>query len=206
VNLNCVKKVESKTIEKKKVTTHNNQEKKSVQKEAKKVLTKALPVKQTKKIPIVSPKKVEHKKLVKTVEKKEVVEVNATQQTAPVAEIKPTKEKEISTTAASSQKCITTKEESAEDTYIKNNLEKIVTLIHDNLYYPRRARKRGIEGVVVVRFHLKKDGTVFDAAILSSEHNILGRAALKTIKELSGEFPKPSEAMTLTVPIHYRLD
>jgi len=104
------------------------------------------------------------------------------------------------------KKNIVKKQESLKNIYIKNNLNKIVTLIHDNLYYPRKARKRGIEGVVVVRFYLKMDGSVESVKIISSQQNILSRAALKTIKELSGEFPKPIENLTITLPIHYQLD
>jgi len=104
------------------------------------------------------------------------------------------------------KKNIVKKQESQKNIYIKNNLDKIVMLIHDNLYYPRKARKRGIEGVVVVRFYLKTDGTVESLKIISSQEKILARAALKTIIELSGAFPKPTENLTITLPIRYHLE
>ena len=198
VNLKCIKKVEPKSVEKKKVPEHKKVAKKPVKKVPKKVVKKELPVKKPKKIPHKSPKKEEPKKVIKPA--KEQTRSNVV-----------TKKKEISSQTkvvdtVHVQKCISPKKESLENIYIKNNLDKIATLIHDNLYYPRRARKRGIEGVVVVRFHLHKDGTVKSAHIITSEQEILSRAALKTINELSGEFPKPAEELTLTVPIHYQLD
>ena len=197
VNLKCIKKVEPKSIEKKKVLEHKKVEKKPVKKVSKKVPKKELPVKKAKKTLHQSPKKEEPKKVIKP----------AQEQTRSSV---VTKKKEISSQpkvdTVHTQKCMTPTKESLENIYIKNNLDKIATLIHDNLYYPRRARKRGIEGVVVVRFHLHKDGTVKSAHIITSEQEILSRAALKTINELSGEFPKPAEELTLTVPIHYQLD
>jgi len=98
------------------------------------------------------------------------------------------------------QKCAT-----KESVYIEHNINRIATLIKENLYYPRRARKRGVEGIVVVKFLLHRDGRVSDAHIVSSQSDILGRAALKTINQLSGEFPKPSDELSLTVPINYEL-
>ena len=205
VNLKCIKKVEPKSVEqksvqkveKKKVVEHKKVEKKPVKKVPKKVVKKELPVKKPKKIPHKSPKKEEPKKVLKPAQEQTHSNV-------------VTKKKEISSQpkvdTVHTQKCTTPTKESLENIYIKNNLDKIATLIHDNLYYPRRARKRGIEGVVVVRFHLQKDGSVKGAKIITSEQEILSRAALKTINELSGEFPKPVEELTLTVPIHYQLD
>lgn len=94
---------------------------------------------------------------------------------------------------------------SDKEQYIKENLTKISNLIKENLYYPRTARKRGIEGSVTVRFILHKDATVTQITTISSNSGILTRAAIKTIAELSGKFPKPSSELTLSVPIKYSL-
>ena len=95
---------------------------------------------------------------------------------------------------------------SEKELYLKNNLYKIAALIQENLYYPRRARKRGIQGSVSVRFMLHKDGTVTQITTISSNSGVLTRAAIKTIAELSGKFPKPNQKMVLVVPINYRLN
>ena len=100
---------------------------------------------------------------------------------------------------------IVQKKTSLKEIYLKNNLTQIAALIQENLYYPRRARKRGIEGDVTVHFVLHVDATVTQISTLSSTSGILTRAAIKTISELSGQFPKPPKTLTLNVPIRYTL-
>jgi len=85
------------------------------------------------------------------------------------------------------------------------HIKKIVELLSDNLYYPRSASKRGVVGEVVVKFTLLKNSTVNSIIIVSSKSDILSRAAIQTIEELSGKFPKPIENLTLHVPINYNL-
>jgi len=92
-----------------------------------------------------------------------------------------------------------------EKDYLNKNLKKIVRLLRDNLYYPRSARKRGITGEVMVKFKLLTNGTIEYVKVTSSKSKILTRAATKTINDLSGNFPKPKEALTLHVPINYAL-
>ncbi len=100
---------------------------------------------------------------------------------------------------------ISQKKMSDEEQYLEDNLAKIAQLIKENLYYPRMARKRGIQGSVTVRFMLLKDATVIQITTISSSSGILTRAAIKTIAELSGKFPKPKADLMLTVPIQYSL-
>ncbi|MEA3370135.1 MAG: energy transducer TonB [Campylobacterota bacterium] len=89
--------------------------------------------------------------------------------------------------------------------YMDEHIKQIVNLLRENLYYPRSARKRGIVGEVVVKFTLSKDATVSLVEVISSKSEILSRAAIKTIEDLSGEFPKPNEELVLRVPINYEL-
>jgi len=89
--------------------------------------------------------------------------------------------------------------------YMDENIKKIVQLLSENLYYPRSARKRGVVGEVVVKFSLGVDAHVHSIEVVSSQSEILSRAAIKTIKELSGKFPRPSEEFILQVPIKYEL-
>ena len=92
-----------------------------------------------------------------------------------------------------------------EQQYMDEHIKKIVRLLSENLYYPRSARKRGIVGEVVVKFSLALDATVSSVEIISSKSEILSRAAIKTIEDLSGDFPKPHEELILHVPIKYKL-
>jgi len=119
---------------------------------------------------------------------------------------KTVKENEVNEACANeSQAEKTTQVESAEDEYVNLHLQEIARLLQENLYYPRRARKRGIEGKVTVRFTLKENAEVIDIVIISSNEEILSRGAIKTLENLSGEFPKPDERLVLTVPISYQL-
>jgi len=98
-----------------------------------------------------------------------------------------------------------TKQIDFEAQYMDKNIKKIVELLKENLYYPRSARKRGVEGEVVVKFRLLKDSTIDSITIVSSQSKILSRAAIKTIKNLSGMFPKPKWEVSLYVPIKFSL-
>jgi protein TonB len=166
-----------------------------------------------KKKPKPKPKKVEIVKkvpVVMPIKKEEIVE--------PEPEIKevqkepepvPVQEVEEAATFEETQEEVQedphAKEQRIAKEYLEENIAKIRQLIGDNLYYPRSARKRGKVGEVIVRFKLLKDSTVKDIEIISSKSDILGRAARKTIENLSGEFPKPKEELTIKVPIDYQL-
>ena len=183
----------------------------------KKESTNAIPKKArqpvTKKKKRVHKKKI-HKKIHKKVYKKAPKRVKKKPELKPVVqEVQQEEETLITQTQplplSVSKKVPATKEcksVNKEKVYIQNNLNKIVLLIKENLYYPRRARKRGIQGTIVVKFFLHKDGSVSHTQVLSSKSDILSRAAMKTINNLSGKFPKPSEELTLSVPIHYQLN
>jgi protein TonB len=97
------------------------------------------------------------------------------------------------------------KEVRLEQDYLDEHIRKITQLLEDNLYYPRSARKRGITGEVMVEFKLSTDAQAHSIKINSSKSDILSRAAIKTINNLSGEFPKPKEELILHVPISYKL-
>ena len=96
-------------------------------------------------------------------------------------------------------------EVSPEDAYIEEHINEIMALLKKNLYYPRMARKRGIEGRVLVRFKLSANGDIENITVLETEREILARAAVTTIERLEGRFPLPKETLTLNVPIVYRL-
>ncbi|MDB2562931.1 TonB family protein [Sulfurimonas sp.] len=90
--------------------------------------------------------------------------------------------------------------------YLNENIQKITKLLSENLYYPRSARKRNIQGNVVVKFRLSRNAQVDMIEIVSSKSEILSRAAIKTIEDLSDKFPKPAQELILHVPITYKLN
>ncbi|MBW6488394.1 energy transducer TonB [Sulfurimonas sp.] len=93
-----------------------------------------------------------------------------------------------------------------QEEYIEINMQKIAQLLEENLYYPMSARKRNITGLVKVSFTLGIDAKVNNVKILDSQSDILSRAAIKTIQDLSTKFPKPTKELTLSVPINYNLN
>ncbi len=98
------------------------------------------------------------------------------------------------------------KQETPEDEYIKVNTQKIAQLIQENLSYPISARRKGITGLVVVKFCLGVDAKVSNIKIVESSSEVLSRAAIKTIENLSEKFPKPDKEVNLSVPINYSLN
>lgn len=93
----------------------------------------------------------------------------------------------------------------SEHDYLEAHLLAIAQLLKSHLYYPKIARKRGIEGDVVAVFTLEPDGAVHDVSIKQHARGILDRAAVETIQSLSGLLPHPKNALTLEVPIRFRL-
>ena len=76
--------------------------------------------------------------------------------------------------------------------------------------YPRRARKRGYEGTVVLEVLVDRNGKVDDLRILaSSGYGILDRSAVKSVKTWSFKPAKKGSGtvdMWIQVPIRYNLE
>jgi len=191
ISLNCI-------IKKPKATS-KEVKKKSIKKPIKKIVPKKVIKKKVVKEKIVS------KKIIKPIMQAIPQKVTNKQKTELKEVATP---KEVLTQAESLEE-VQTKECSqhvvTQEVYINHNVDKISQLISDNLYYPRSARKRGIQGDVVIKFTLLKDATISSIEVVKSNHEILTRAARTTIKRLSGKFPKPSNDLVLTVPINYTL-
>lgn len=163
-------------------------------------------------------KKVEKKKTVVVIKKKKVLKKRVEEKTEPTPIVqkeqvveKPTvKQKSPSKSTqkplSKSKKSLTkVKTLSAQEQYLKENLSEIVTLLKENLHYPRRARKRGKEGVVKIKFRLSKNAEISNIQIIESKSEILSRGAIKTLENLSFKLPPPKEELILNVPISYKL-
>jgi len=182
--------------------------KKVIQKKSKKIKKKVPSKKKIikKELPKEIKKHTKTEKFIKNIPPKKEIKQEKTLQDVTLTKkvvLQESKEEDISKEDCPHVCCNTSL--SKEEVYKSNNLSKIAKLLQENLYYPRRARKRGIEGKVVVRFVLQKDATVNNIEVVSSKSAILSRGAVKTIDNLSGKFPKPDEVLTLTVPISYYL-
>ena len=153
------------------------------------VAKKKIPVLQAP--PIKQITKVQEFKEVELVKKREII-----QEKEEVPEIIQEKEEVLQTKP---------REKNVEQEYISEHLKKISQLLSENLYYPRSARKRNIQGAVIVKFKLSTSAKVSKIEIVSSKSEILSRAAIKTIENLSGSFPRPPQELLLHVPITYKL-
>lgn len=129
------------------------------------------------------------------------------QKSEMIAEPQKSVAQEIRKEVASEQKTAPKpiEEKSYEKEYYELNVQRIVQLLQEHLYYPRSARQKEIIGVVKVKCILDIDAKVHDITVVESSDEILSRAAIKTIENLSTKFPKPKSQTTLTIPITYSL-
>jgi len=82
----------------------------------------------------------------------------------------------------------------------------IRAMIENAITYPSIARKLRLEGVVLVTFTLKPDGTVDTAQVKSSSgSNVLDTKAIQTILSLSGDYPSLGKTFELSIPIAFNL-
>ena len=63
--------------------------------------------------------------------------------------------------------------------------EKMITFVGNNLVFPKEAEEKGVEGTVVIRFMVSKDGTIKDAKIVRDIGAGCGLAALKVVKKMN---------------------
>lgn len=96
----------------------------------------------------------------------------------------------------------------ADSDEVKRYLSKVRKILQDNLEYPYYAKKAGLEGVTVVCFCLKKDGSMSSYSLKiskSSGHALLDRHALETVQN-SAPFPiPPSGELEVTIPIAFSI-
>ena len=153
------------------------------------VVKKIVPVK---KAPVVEPE-VNEAEIVEEVEEPKAVVIT------------PNEEAVLSPAAQEKVEEPLTPESTPEEMYVQTHISEIMSLLRKNLYYPRMARKRHIQGKVMVRFELRTNGEIHNITIMEAGRDILGAAAVTTIERLEGKFPLPDETLILHVPIMYQL-
>ena len=137
--------------------------------------------------------------------KKPVEEIKPQEKkTEPVEEILVTKTEE-NVENTSSVVTVSKPAISSEAQYMQDNIALINALIKKNLYYPRLAKKRGLQGKAMVSFTLNLEGQVLDIQALGVLSSILKKSAIKTVRKASDSFPHPKEVLALRIPIVYKL-
>jgi protein TonB len=79
----------------------------------------------------------------------------------------------------------------------------LLKLIADSTRYPKDAKEKGIQGKVIVRFMVKKDGTVSEVSVLQGVSPSLDTESIRVVKTL----PKftPGELNGKKVPVWYMI-
>ena len=87
-------------------------------------------------------------------------------------------------------------------------LLRLLAHIDHHKFYPRIARRRGVEGEIQVAFYLRKDGSISNLQITGGS-KVLRKAAKEAVQQ-SLSLPPPPASMSLQEQIHfgmvYRLD
>jgi protein TonB len=85
--------------------------------------------------------------------------------------------------------------------------KKMLEFIYKNIKYPNIARENGVEGVVVVRFVVEKDGSVSAAEVLRDIGAGCGEEALRVVQKMN-ELPQkwtPGKQRNENVRVHFNL-
>lgn len=83
-------------------------------------------------------------------------------------------------------------------------LDAAMAVLSRQLFYPREAAERGLEGDAVILLTLGPDGSLADAAVAtSSGHAVLDAAALAAVRHI-GRLPATQRQVLL--PVRFRLD
>lgn len=158
-----------------------------------------------KKIILQEPKEVKKKVVKKRVDKKTIQKQKVKSKIVKKIVEQKTKKTEVSKTIQKTKTIKRSQQTESSKKYLNINTQEISKLIENNLYYPRSARKRKITGQVKIKFKLGLNSRVYDMQIVESSHEVLSRAAMKTLMDSSGKFPKPQKELMLTIPINYKL-
>ena len=79
-------------------------------------------------------------------------------------------------------------------------LEELYKWIDNNVQYPAVARENGIEGRVILKFIVEKDGSLSDSTVIHSVHPIVDREALRLV----GQMPKWNPGKRAGIPVRVR--
>ncbi len=81
--------------------------------------------------------------------------------------------------------------------------------IENNVKYPTDCKEQGIQGFVVVRFVVNKDGSIGDVEVVRAIHPSLDKEALRVVKSMPNWNPGEIQGKTVrarfTTPVRFRL-
>ncbi|MFP4488384.1 MAG: TonB family protein [Bacteroidales bacterium] len=81
-------------------------------------------------------------------------------------------------------------------------MEALRTYIYDNLEYPGKAKRKGIEGEATIGFTVNTDGGIEDINIVDSSHKGFGEAAMKVFNDMPEWEPGKQRGRPVKVKLH----
>lgn len=89
-------------------------------------------------------------------------------------------------------------------------LDRLWGALERSKFYPRQARRKGLQGLVQIRFRVLRDGSFGDLEVVrGSGSRLLDEAAVQTVNKVSGTVPFPRDlsksALVVNLPIACRL-
>ena len=78
----------------------------------------------------------------------------------------------------------------------------ILDFVVSELKYPKKARRKGIEGKVVVKFVIEKNGEVGEAAVVTSVSPLLDKEALRVVQSMPPFRPGTQRGKPVRVMFH----
>jgi len=179
---------------------------KKIKKHLQKKFVKTMPLVKKKPTPVLKKKIVPRKKIV-MVKAKPLLEKPVETVVVKAIEkiIKPAVEVQQIEVVVQEQEVVPIVSVSPVEEYMDENLAIINALIKKNLSYPRLAKKRGLQGRAYVDFTIDTQGHVSGIRASGELASILKKSARKTVEKASMSFPHPAQALTLQIPIVYKL-
>ncbi|MDE6290150.1 MAG: energy transducer TonB [Muribaculaceae bacterium] len=81
--------------------------------------------------------------------------------------------------------------------------------LSSNIHYPESAQKNDIQGRVIVKFIVEKDGSITNAQVIRSVDSDLDREALRVVSKMPKWIPGKNGGMPVrsyfTLPVSFRL-
>jgi TonB family protein len=88
--------------------------------------------------------------------------------------------------------------------------EAMFKFLSRNIFYPPEARERNIQGKVIVKFKIDKDGSIFDITIEQGIHHLLDNEAIKVIEKMPKWKPGKQKGQPVishfTIPLVFKLE
>jgi TonB family protein len=86
---------------------------------------------------------------------------------------------------------------------------KLMEYLKKNVKYPKQALDKSIEGRVLVKFTIKKDGTIDDIRVIKGVDSILDEEAIRVVKNMPKWIPGQSRGKDVnsqfTLPIRFSI-